>query len=142
VFGNLFHNALKFSPDGGHVEVRTADDEDRLTISVSDHGVGMDRILKAQLFAPAWAGRTAPRSAAGLGLGLIITKAILDAHAGRVSAASEGLGKGSTFTVELPLAPGSEVSLPPLARKTRLSAVIGTSSEQIHGSKGRSGQRP
>ena len=102
VFSNLLSNAAKFTPPGGHVVVESSSTESTATVTVSDDGVGISSRFLPHVFdgfhqEP---GTAAPR---GLGLGLSIAKHFVERHGGTISAASEGPGKGSTFTVVLPL---------------------------------------
>ncbi|WP_065066053.1 chemotaxis protein CheB [Paraburkholderia tropica] len=101
---NLVSNALKFSPNGGTVQVSLTSEPGGVRLDVADTGQGIDRNLLPFVFdmfrqadMPASA-----RGKGGLGIGLAIVKSLTEAHAGKVSVASEGPGKGSTFTVVLP----------------------------------------
>lgn len=104
VVWNLIKNAAKFTPEGGSIRVTTTDVAgDRLRIQVMDDGIGIDPEVIPQLFkAFEQGGQETTRRFGGLGLGLAISKAIVDAHGGTLSASSEGKGTGATFTVELP----------------------------------------
>lgn len=112
---NLLTNARRFTPDGGRVVVSLEADEDagEAVLRVRDTGIGIDRDDLQRVFEPfrQAAGR---RSAGGtgLGLGLAIVDGFVHAHGGRVDADSPGLGKGSTFTIRLPLreAPSHDAS--------------------------------
>jgi signal transduction histidine kinase len=100
---NLLNNAAKYTHDGGELrlcaEVRAA----QIVIEVSDNGVGMTQELAARAFDLfAQAERTSDRTSGGLGLGLALVKSLVELHGGKVSCASPGPGKGSTFTVCLP----------------------------------------
>ena len=104
VFWNLLKNASKFTPPGGAVHVTTRNAGRSIVVDVTDNGVGIDRESLHSIFeAFAQEGEWITREFGGLGLGLAIAKASVEAHAGRLVAASEGRGKGATFTVELPL---------------------------------------
>jgi two-component system CheB/CheR fusion protein len=106
VVGNLLQNAAKFTPTGGRTWVRLEADSSRgeAILSVSDTGSGIAPEMMPHLFAPfAQADTTLDRSKGGLGLGLAIVKGLIEMHGGSVRAASGGSGKGSTFTVTLPL---------------------------------------
>ena len=108
VVGNLLQNAVKFTKKGGRTEVRLAADEshDVAKIQVTDDGVGMDKKTRSTLFEPfAQADSTLDRTSGGLGLGLSLVKGLVDLHGGDVAAHSEGVGKGSTFTIDLPRIP-------------------------------------
>ena len=106
VFWNLLNNAVKFTPAGGLIELETsvvAGTEFRVRITDSGHGIGLDSL--ARIFEPFEQGDLAvSRRFGGLGLGLAISKGIVDVHGGQVFAESPGLGRGATFTVSLPLA--------------------------------------
>ncbi len=103
LFGNLLRNALKFTPAGGGMELRTANPQaDRLEISVRDTGSGLEPAQLARLFQPFEQAERGYRG--GLGLGLAIAKGITEAHGGTLGAHSEGRDQGSTFVVTLPLA--------------------------------------
>ncbi|MDB5878296.1 MAG: cheBR, partial [Variovorax sp.] len=101
---NLVSNALKFTPAGGAVDVSLENDRTQMRLTVADTGEG----IKAEylpvifeMFQQAGA-RATTRGKGGLGIGLNIVKRLVEAHAGEVSAASAGVGKGTTFTVVLP----------------------------------------
>ncbi|HXO26822.1 MAG TPA: ATP-binding protein [Thermoanaerobaculia bacterium] len=110
VFWNLLNNAVKFTPDGGRVEVRTHDKDGLLTISVADSGAGIEPAELPHIF-DAFVSfdhgePSAAAHAGGLGLGLAISRAILELHGGTIRAESAGRGHGATFTVVLPLMTG------------------------------------
>ncbi len=99
VMANLITNALKFTPQGGAIEVRCATVGDDLTFSVRDTGVGISRELLEQIFERFW--KVAEFDRRGLGLGLYISRCIVEAHGGKIWAESTP-GKGSTFRFTLP----------------------------------------
>jgi PAS domain S-box-containing protein len=103
VFWNLINNAQKFTGEGGQILVRTSDLGDgRVRVEVIDHGAGIDPAVLPRLFEAFEQGDVrAGRSFAGLGLGLAITRKLVDAHGGTIVATSEGKGRGATFAVEL-----------------------------------------
>ncbi len=104
VFWNLIKNALKFTPQGGRIGIQASAEENILRVEVRDSGVGIDPEILPKLFNRFEQGHGATtRQFGGLGLGLAIAKAVVEAHAGRITAASEGRNKGSTFSVELPI---------------------------------------
>jgi PAS domain S-box-containing protein len=104
VVTNLLTNAAKYTPPPGHIEVRVKGDGDIATMQVSDTGIGMSESLLQQAFKPFVQGvRTLDRSEGGLGVGLALVKSIIELHGGSVSAASAGIGKGTTITVTLPV---------------------------------------
>ncbi len=125
VVWNLVSNAVKFTPRGGRVRATLSRAGTRLRIAVSDDGQGMDAEFLPRVFERFSQGDAGTnRQRGGLGLGLSIVKQIIDAHGGTISAASAGLGLGSTFAVELPMAqadggdgpaPDTDASTAPLA---------------------------
>ena len=99
---NLVSNAIKFTPDGGRVAVRTALANGEALFEVSDTGFGISSVDQAHLFDRFFRARPAvDKAIRGTGLGLTITKAIVDAHKGSITVKST-LGEGSTFLVRLP----------------------------------------
>lgn len=101
---NLLGNASKFTPKGGIVEVAVQRVGTRARVTVSDTGQGIEPELLPRLFQLFRQGRQrSDRSAAGLGLGLSISKHLLDLHEGSIWAESDGPGRGATFVFELPL---------------------------------------
>jgi signal transduction histidine kinase len=104
IFWNLLANAVKFSPQGGTIEVRTSsvDGDGRIAVEIRDHGVGIAPEKLVSIFDAFEQG--ARHSQTGLGLGLAICKALVELHAGQISAHSEGMDKGATFTIRLPRA--------------------------------------
>ena len=106
VFWNLLKNASKFTPSGGSVEIRALCQSDgAATVEVTDTGIGLEPGAAERIFSPfEQASVSITRQFGGLGLGLAIAKATVEAHGGTLRADSPGLGKGATFTVRLPLA--------------------------------------
>jgi signal transduction histidine kinase len=103
---NLLSNALKFTGKGGGVEVRAAKEEERVRLSISDTGVGIAREDVERLFDKYEQARSrATRGEKGTGLGLYITKQLVELHGGEIKVDSEP-GKGSTFSFTLPIAQG------------------------------------
>jgi PAS domain S-box-containing protein len=106
VVGNLLHNANKFTDAGGEVRLSLERDTagGEAVLTVRDTGIGMGPDTLAQLFEPfSQAERSLDRTRGGLGLGLALVKGLTELHGGRVSATSPGQGRGSEFTVRLPL---------------------------------------
>ncbi|MEI6308743.1 MAG: PAS domain S-box protein [bacterium] len=102
VVENLLTNAVKFSPKGGKVEVRLGMEEDTLLLEVEDHGLGIPAQEQAQLFQPFQRGSSAQqRKIPGTGLGLYVSRRIVEEHGGSITLASEE-GKGTVVTVRLP----------------------------------------
>jgi signal transduction histidine kinase len=101
---NLVSNAIKFTPAGGHVDIAVGARDGVVRLDVSDTGIGIPEEERARLFERFFRSQTAlERQIQGTGLGLYISKAIVDAHGGRIAVQSEE-GKGTTFMVELPAA--------------------------------------
>jgi signal transduction histidine kinase/ActR/RegA family two-component response regulator len=110
VIGNLIHNAVKFTPPSGRIDVRADCRDDILVLTVSDTGVGISADLLPQVFDLfTQAERSLDRSHGGLGIGLTVVKRLVEMHGGTVDAASDGPGLGSKFTVRLPLMPVSSM---------------------------------
>jgi PAS domain S-box-containing protein len=104
VVTNLLTNAVKFTPQGGRIEVCLDTVDGHAQVRVSDNGQGIDPQLLPRVFERFWqADSSTTRTHGGLGLGLAIVRHIIEMHGGRVSAASAGAGRGATFIVELPL---------------------------------------
>jgi signal transduction histidine kinase len=105
VIDNLLSNAIKFTPTGGNVGVRLASGNGVATIEVTDSGMGIPEGAQAYLFDRLYRAPSAAASAVpGVGLGLTIVKAIVDAHHGRIAVESAP-GAGASFRVELPVQP-------------------------------------
>ncbi len=104
IIGNLLHNAQKYTQTGGETLLNIYIEDKEAVISVKDNGIGLSPDLAPRLFQPfVQADMSIERSGGGLGLGLSITKGIVELHGGSVSVYSEGLGKGSEFIIRLPL---------------------------------------
>ena len=105
VLGNLLDNALRHTPPGGRVEVHAAVSGAEFSLSVVDTGEGIPAEHLPHVFERFYRADLArDRGYGGGGIGLAIVKALVEAHNGRVAAASDGIGKGAAFTVTLPLA--------------------------------------
>jgi two-component system, OmpR family, phosphate regulon sensor histidine kinase PhoR len=103
VVDNLLSNAVKYTPAGGRVEVDLSVADDRVELVVVDTGIGISTRDRNHVFSRFFRTRhAAQQSIQGIGLGLSITKAIVDSHGGRIEVESEE-GRGSTFRVRLPL---------------------------------------
>jgi signal transduction histidine kinase/CheY-like chemotaxis protein len=105
VFGNLLHNAAKYTPDGGKVSIDASAMDQFVTVTVRDTGSGIPESMLGSIFdlftqLP----RSLARSDGGLGIGLTLVKRITEMHDGEVTASSEGVGMGAAFSVRLPLA--------------------------------------
>jgi signal transduction histidine kinase len=105
VLTNLLSNAHKYTPEGGKITVRARHDHDRILVEVQDTGVGMSPEEQEQLFTRFFRARhPATREEQGTGLGLVITRQVVELHGGTIGVRSVP-GAGSTFSFTLPLAP-------------------------------------
>jgi PAS domain S-box-containing protein len=122
---NLLDNATKYG--GHHITVTVSADEHGAHVSIQDDGQGIAAELQASLFQPFVQGaQPADREQRGLGLGLALVERLASLHGGSVDATSDGPGKGSTFTISLPLAQpaaAQERRQPPVAAKRRVLVV-------------------
>jgi signal transduction histidine kinase/ActR/RegA family two-component response regulator len=107
ILGNLLTNALKYTPAPGRIGVSVIRDEGRALLRVTDAGVGISPDIMPTIFEPfTQAVHSLDRAQGGMGLGLSVVRALARLHRGDVEVQSAGLGRGSTFTVSLPLAEG------------------------------------
>jgi signal transduction histidine kinase len=103
VIDNLLSNAIKYSPDGGEIEVGGYADERTVSVYVRDQGVGLTEAEQERIFERFYrADGALSRKTQGTGLGLFLSKSIIEAHGGEMRVESEP-GEGSTFTFTLPL---------------------------------------
>jgi len=127
VIWNLLANSVKYTPRGGRVLVSLARERGRAVIRVTDSGDGIEPAFLPHVFEPFRQGTSATMRS-GLGLGLAIVRRLVDLHGGRITAESEGAGKGSTFTVSLPAAHGaaavSALSMAPEPNFQRLHVLV------------------
>ena len=101
---NLLSNAVKFTPEEGRIDIVAREVDDMAKLAVTDSGVGIDEQFLPRLFQRfTQADSSTTRKHGGLGIGLALVRHLIELHGGTVGAASEGLGKGATFTVCLPL---------------------------------------
>ncbi len=106
VMANLINNAAKYTPDGGEITVcaDAVPDAGQVKLSVKDNGIGIDAALLSDVFELfTQAKRTPDRAQGGLGLGLALVRSMVSLHGGTVEAHSDGPGRGSCFSVVLPL---------------------------------------
>lgn len=102
VLGNLIDNAIKYSNEGGAINVTAKVNGEFVDISVQDHGIGMPASVVNNLFQKFYRSHRSRETVSGTGIGLYISKAIVESHGGNISVRSED-GRGSTFTISLPI---------------------------------------
>lgn len=102
VLGNLIDNAIKYSLDGGIINVTASVKGDFVEIGVEDHGIGMPGSVVSNLFKKFYRSHRSREAVSGTGIGLYISKAIVESHGGTISVRSEE-GKGSVFTASVPI---------------------------------------
>ncbi len=123
IFWNLLSNAVKFTPAEGTIHVRTSDLEGQLQVEVTDTGPGIEPAKLSSVF-DAFEQVLLPESAAGLGLGLAICKALVELHGGSIEARSLGPATGASFLVRLPVREGGEIHGPANSTATRRLGTI------------------
>ena len=104
VIANLLTNAIKYSPTGGKVHVRIETNAAEAMVKVTDSGIGIPESAIPRLFERYFRAPGSEKAAKGIGLGLFVTKRLIEAHGGKVEVTSD-VGKGSTFSFTVPLAP-------------------------------------
>ena len=103
VISNIFHNAVKYTPPGGKIEIALRTADQHAVVSVRDNGMGIPPEMLDHIFEPfAQLDRSYERPDAGLGIGLTLAKRLVDLHGGRIEACSGGRGKGTEFVIHLP----------------------------------------
>jgi signal transduction histidine kinase/ActR/RegA family two-component response regulator len=132
VVWNLVSNAVKFTPNGGKIQVRVERINSHVEIIVADTGEGIAPAALDAVFDRFWQGDGTAQSRHGLGLGLSIVKEIVSLHGGTVAAHSEGPGKGSTFVVRLPL-PASTMPSLDLRRHPTVTQLANASAPRLDG---------
>ncbi|MEO7414797.1 MAG: ATP-binding protein [Opitutaceae bacterium] len=119
VFWNVLKSAVKFTPSGGEIRIESQVDypSRQIVVTVSHTGTGMTPSEVARAFdsvsPPPNSGSASPHSVVGLGVGVAISRLLVELHEGRIEVASNGPGQGATFTVRLPLAASSSVGTTP-----------------------------
>jgi len=122
VLSNILGNAIKYTPAGGNISVRASASDGLASLAIADDGIGMAADLVPRVFDLFVQGdRALDRREGGLGVGLTIAKRLIDLQGGTLTAASDGPGTGSSFTIGLPLAAestGAELTAAPQASST------------------------
>jgi CheY-like chemotaxis protein/anti-sigma regulatory factor (Ser/Thr protein kinase) len=114
VFSNLLTNSAKYTHPGGCIEVVAEATNGKVLVSVRDNGIGVPADALESIFDMfSQVDRSLEHSSGGLGIGLALVKGLVEMHGGTVTAASDGQGRGSTFTVTLPVLTSVSASIPP-----------------------------
>jgi PAS domain S-box-containing protein len=143
VFWNLLKNAVKFTPAGGRIKVETAraPDSESIAIRITDSGIGMTPEESSRIFEAFSQGDHAASGSiqqfGGLGLGLAISRMLVEQHTGFISASSPGRNKGATFTVDLPLCRAGEPEEPRVASTHPFSKAPSAPDARVAGRKPR-----
>ena len=125
VFWNIIKNGVKFTPSGGEVRVVTRNADGELIVRVTDTGVGIAPDALPKIFRAFEQGNLPTGSFGGLGLGLAISRAIVEMHGGRIKAESDGIGRGATFSVIL------KTVAPPMAGEPPSAPVLTVESGRL-----------
>ena len=127
VFSNLLSNACRYTPEGGSIQVSASRNARGASVDVVDTGVGIDASLQERVFELFEQGdKSLERGNTGLGIGLTLARQLVLLHGGAIRVASEGIGRGSTFTVELPTiaaTPDKAPERPPAPQATSLRGL-------------------
>jgi CheY-like chemotaxis protein/two-component sensor histidine kinase len=124
VFWNLLTNAVKFTPPGGRVTASLRRDDAHVVVTVNDTGVGISPEFLPFVFEPfRQADARLGRDHGGLGLGLAISKQLVELHGGTIHADSGGLGRGATFTIRLPVQIGAGIGDGTLEQSAQTAAA-------------------
>jgi two-component system, sensor histidine kinase len=116
VFSNLLNNAAKYSEAGARIQFGVTVEGKTAKVTVTDNGIGIEPAMLPEIFTMfTQVDRSLERTQAGLGVGLSLAKRLVELHDGSIEASSEGLGKGSRFTVRLPIADADGVAATPAA---------------------------
>ncbi len=125
VQANLLSNAAKYSPRGGTIRLEVKRDGDAALVRVTDHGNGIEHEMLPRIFDLFVQGdKSLDRTQSGLGIGLTLLRSLVSLHNGEVTAHSDGLGTGSTFTVHLPLARPGVASGAPGGNRVRTVVIV------------------
>jgi PAS domain S-box-containing protein len=102
IFANVLVNAIKFTPQGGRIELRLAAEDGDAVVRIADNGLGIEPDMLPHIFEPfRQADASGKRSRGGLGIGLALVRHLVEKHGGTVQAQSAGAGQGTTFTIRL-----------------------------------------
>ncbi len=119
VFANILNNAAKYTNPGGHIDIDVDEDERTVTVTVRDSGIGIAAGARERIFDLfAQGGESRERSDSGLGIGLALSRRLVEMHGGTIAVESDGIGRGTSFMVTLPHA----------ARRERATSAAGAAS--------------
>ena len=126
IITNMLDNAVKFTPSGGSVDVDVLREGQEAVLRVSDTGIGIDPEMLPRVFELfAQAEQPMDRSVGGLGVGLTLSRRLVEMHGGTIAAASEGHGRGAQFTVRLPVeAAGTPAPAPAVVHPDRSRSIL------------------
>jgi PAS domain S-box-containing protein len=128
IFANILHNAVKYTPPGGRIEMTLRTEDRSAVISVRDNGVGIPPEMLQYVFKPfAQLDRSFEHSDGGVGIGLALAKKLIELHRGGIEARSAGRGKGTEFLIRLPLtaaAPAKRARAPDKRPDTSVSRRV------------------
>ncbi len=134
VVSNLLNNAAKYTPARGRIGLAAHREDGIVVIAVTDTGIGIPPAAMPTVFEMfTQVGRNMERAQGGLGIGLSLVRRLIELHGGTVSAASEGVGRGSTFTVRLPLVAAHVTPSPSPAATVPAAAALATPEEGATG---------
>lgn len=122
---NLLTNASKYTNPGGTIELTARADKQVLVLRLKDNGIGISRAMQKRIFEPFFQVRRGKLPTEGLGVGLPLTRQLVELHSGTIDVKSEGEGRGSEFTVRLPLARGH------VQKTTKKQSAIGASGRKV-----------
>lgn len=123
IITNLLGNATKFTEPGGRIELTVESERDQVVLHVKDNGTGVASDMLSRIFEPFIQGdQSLDRTQGGLGIGLTLIKRLAEMHGGKVGVDSEGIGRGSQFTVTLPKKAQFEVTPPPQSEESPSNA--------------------
>jgi signal transduction histidine kinase/CheY-like chemotaxis protein len=129
VLANLLTNAAKYTPPGGRIELSAADDGPEIVLAVADNGIGIEPDKLSAIFLMFSQVNRDHHREGGLGIGLALSKSLIELHSGRITASSAGKDKGSCFAIHLPV--NCKVLEPPILKRNVPAAAEATSMHRI-----------